>query len=102
AGKPDVLERHHSRLDRMSAVSGRPQVASRADYLVTYAASCVTTICGMAAFRLAHQSFGSDGFAEYALTRRSIAFLVPLLSLGIAVAIPKFVACHASKLTGAT
>jgi O-antigen/teichoic acid export membrane protein len=56
----------------------------------------------MAAFRLAHQSFGPDGFAEYALTRRSIAFLVPLLSLGIAVAIPKFVACHASKLPGAT
>jgi O-antigen/teichoic acid export membrane protein len=76
---------------------GRELVASRSDYLFTYATSCLTTICGIAAFRLAHESFGPDGFAEYALTRRSIAFLVPLFSLGLAVAIPKFVACHASK-----
>ena len=72
---------------------GRGQVASRFDDLQTYAASGLTSLCTLFAFRLAHQSLGDAGFAEprvYGV----IAFVVPLLSIGMAVAIAKFVACR--------
>jgi len=83
--------------DEAADGGSRSQIASKTDYLLTYAASCLTSVFGMVAFRLAHQSFAGDGFAEYALTRRSFAFLVPLFSMGMAVAIAKAVACQASK-----
>jgi O-antigen/teichoic acid export membrane protein len=78
----------------------RLQIASRFDYLQTYAMSGLTSLCGLTAFRLAHHSFGNVGFAEYALIRRVIAFLVPLLSLGMAVAIAKFVALRTAVNRG--
>lgn len=67
-------------------------VATQLDYLLTYGLSCATSLCGMIAFRLAHANLGDSGFAEYALMRRVVAFLVPILSMGMAVAITKKVA----------
>lgn len=67
-------------------------LATQLDYLLTYGLSCATSLCGMIAFRLAHTNLGDIGFAEYALMRRVVAFLVPMLSMGMAVAITKKVA----------
>jgi O-antigen/teichoic acid export membrane protein len=67
-------------------------LASRRDYFVAYVLSLATAACGFVAFRLASAQFGAVGFAEYAVTRRTLGFLVPLLSLGICVTLPRRVA----------
>jgi O-antigen/teichoic acid export membrane protein len=67
-------------------------LASRRDYVVAYVLSLATAACGLVAFRLASTQFGAAGFAEYAVTRRTLGFLVPLMSLGVCVALPRRVA----------
>jgi O-antigen/teichoic acid export membrane protein len=74
-----------------------PRLASRADYALTYALSALTALCGLAAFRLAHLRLGEAGFAEFALTRRALGFLVPLASLGLGVAVPRAVARRVAR-----
>ncbi len=70
----------------------RRGLASRRDYVVAYALSLATAACGFVAFRLASTQLGAAGFAEYAVTRRTLGFLVPLLSLGVCVVLPRRVA----------
>jgi O-antigen/teichoic acid export membrane protein len=73
------------------------RLASKTDYALTYVTYGLISVLGILAFRFAHRNFAEIGFAEYALTRRGIAFLLPLLSLGTTVAIAKFVAADVSE-----
>lgn len=75
----------------------RQDVASRLDYLVAYCTSALTLLMTLIAFRLAHQRLGTAGFAEFALMRRVTALLVPLLSIGLVVAIAKCVARNTTE-----
>lgn len=71
-------------------------VASRLDYFLTYGTSGLTLLLTLITFRVAHDQLGESGFAEFALMRRVTAFLVPLLSIGLAVSIAKCVARQAA------
>lgn len=77
---------------RVRLASERHLLASRRDYVVAYVLSLATAACGFLAFSLANSRLGAAGFAEYAVTRRTLGFLVPLLSLGVCVALPRRVA----------
>src|SRR5262249_14234087 len=48
-------------------------------------------------FRLVADTFGPRGFGEYALARRTLAFLLPLGAIGLDIAIARFVAYAAGK-----
>jgi O-antigen/teichoic acid export membrane protein len=78
------------------------QLATKLDYSLTYATSAFNSLLSILAFRIVHQNFEALGFAEYALTRRAIAFLLPLLSLGTTVAIAKCVADASGRRTNAS
>jgi O-antigen/teichoic acid export membrane protein len=48
----------------------------------------------MAGFRIASDNWGEAGFGAWALTRRLLSFMVPLIIFGIEVSIPRSVARH--------
>jgi O-antigen/teichoic acid export membrane protein len=51
------------------------------------------TMCGqLISYKLAAAYLGKDGFSEYALAKRTISLLLPVALLGLAVAIPRYVA----------
>lgn len=62
------------------------------DYALTYMTNIGLIGAVVLSYRLAYTNFGEMGFAQYALLRRTIAFLAPLLSMGLAVSIPRRVA----------
>lgn len=49
-------------------------------------------LAGLLVYKLAATSFNKEGFAEYALCRRTISLIHPVLLLGFAVGIPRFIA----------
>jgi O-antigen/teichoic acid export membrane protein len=61
-------------------------------YATTYLATLGVMVTGMMTYRLASLNYGADGFSEYALARRVISFIQPLLALGIAVSLSRKVA----------
>jgi O-antigen/teichoic acid export membrane protein len=62
------------------------------DLLITFATQGLVLICGLLAYRLAKQNFGEEGFAIYALARRTHSLIFPILLIGSSVAIPRFIA----------
>ena len=91
----------HDRAVRIVGRRAHRPLASRLDYASTYATALLTSGCSLAAFHLAHRHLGETGFAEFAIIRRAVAVLAPLLSLGMAVAIAKGVACRSATLRAA-
>ena len=61
------------------------------DYILTFLTEFIILGSGIWVYRLASQLLGKDGFSEYALIRRTISFLFPILSLGLGVAIPRYI-----------
>jgi O-antigen/teichoic acid export membrane protein len=61
-------------------------------YAFTLACEVLIAASMMLAFRLAADNWGSEGFAEYSLVRRIIAFAIPVTLIGLDVGIPRFVA----------
>ncbi len=64
----------------------------RKDYVTTFAAEAVVISVYLVAFKLVAIRFGSVGFAEYALSRRVLAMLAPLVVLGLDVGLARFTA----------
>jgi len=62
------------------------------DYLVTFVSVGLASASYLIRFRLIALRFGSHGFAEYALTRRSYSLLAPIAVLGADFAIARSVA----------
>jgi O-antigen/teichoic acid export membrane protein len=50
------------------------------------------TLTMIATFRLASDFWGAAGFAEWVLSRRVLAFLLPVITIGMEIALPRFVA----------
>ena len=67
------------------------------DYVCTYLASIVVLVSGILVYRFASQYLGQQGFSEYAISRRIIAFAAPAIFLGLGLAIPRQVAMSASR-----
>ena len=64
----------------------------RKDLLITFITEGLVLLCSLFVYRLAKQNLGTEGFAVYALCRRTHSFLAPAVLLGCSVAIPRFIA----------
>lgn len=62
------------------------------DLILTFASEALVLLCGLLVYRLAKQNLGGEGFAVYALCRRTHSLLAPALLIGCTVAIPRFIA----------
>ncbi|MDQ6879472.1 MAG: lipopolysaccharide biosynthesis protein [Candidatus Dormibacteraeota bacterium] len=79
------------------AQAGRDRLSRRRDYLTTFAAETLFILSYLAVFRLVADHFGPRGFGEYALSRRTLAFLLPIGAIGLDIAVARFVAYAADR-----
>ena len=77
--------------------STRDRLSRRRDYLTTFIAESLFIVSYLAVFRLVADHFGPRGFGEYALSRRTLAFLLPLGAIGLDIAVARFVAYAAER-----
>lgn len=76
---------------------GHSDASLKKDYAITLIVQFVVLASGLLVYKLAAEFLGKDGFSGYALSRRAIAFLQPILLMGLGVGIPRFIAYkHAS------
>ena len=68
------------------------RVSRRRDYVTSFAAECTFILSYLLVFRIVADHFGPAGFGEYALSRRTLAFLLPLGAVGMDIAVARFVA----------
>lgn len=80
-----------------AAVPVRNRLSRRRDYVTTFAAESVFILSYLAVFRLIADHFGPRGFSEYALARRTLAFLLPVGAIGLDIAMARFVAYAADR-----
>lgn len=76
-------------LQTIFAASSNPQVRQ---YAGTFAAEFAVLACQIVVYKLAAQFLGTVGFGEYAVARRTISLLQPVVLLGIGVGLPRYVA----------
>jgi O-antigen/teichoic acid export membrane protein len=81
----------------VASVQVRDRLSRRRDYLTTFTAESLFILSYLAVFRLVADHFGPPGFGEYALSRRTLAFLLPLGALGLDIAVARFVAYAADR-----
>lgn len=62
------------------------------DYIATFTTEFLILGVGLAVYKLAAVRFGIEGFSEYALSRRTISMVQPMLILGLGVGIPRYLA----------
>lgn len=71
--------------------------AGRSDYAVTFVVEGLNTAAWILTYRIAAALWGQAGFAEYALVRRTVSWLVPAMLLGVGVGIARFGAYAQAK-----
>lgn len=69
-----------------------PSSNLRRDYVTTFVTELLVIASWLVAFRLVAVHFGAGGFGEYALSRRTLSLLSPLVIVGVDVAIARYVA----------
>jgi len=57
-----------------------------------FVAEALTTLCQVVGFKLAFALWGAAGFGEWMLARRLLSFVMPLATLGLEIAVPRYVA----------
>lgn len=62
------------------------------EYGGTFATEFTVLACQLLTYKLAAHFLGKTGFAEYAVARRTISLVYPVPLLGVAVALPRYVA----------
>lgn len=62
------------------------------EYAGTFAAEFAVLACQIIVYKLAARFLGTLGFSEYAIARRTISLLQPVMMLGIAVGLPRYIA----------
>lgn len=62
------------------------------DYLITFGTEMFVFLSGLMLYRFASVFLQNNDFSVYALCRRTISLLIPLLVLGMGVGIPRYVA----------
>jgi len=62
------------------------------DYILTFSAEIIVLVAGLLVYKLAASQLGDEGFSGYALSRRTISFIHPLLIIGLGVGIPRYIA----------
>jgi O-antigen/teichoic acid export membrane protein len=73
------------------------RLTRRRDYVTTFIAEGLFILSYLAVFRIVADHFGPRGFGEYALARRTLAFLLPIGAIGLDIAIARYVAYAAGR-----
>jgi O-antigen/teichoic acid export membrane protein len=64
----------------------------RKKYFITFVSEFLVLVCGILVYRLAAVYLGTDGFSEYALSRRAVSLIQPALLMGLSVGVPRYIA----------
>ncbi len=67
------------------------------DLIMTAISYAFCMLCGILVYRLAARGFGPTGFGEYALARRTVSFMQPVLIMGLGVGLARYIAIAAVK-----
>lgn len=67
------------------------------NYVITFITEFIVLASQILVFKLAAVFLGKQGFGEYALARRSLSLIVPILLLGLGVGIPRYIAIARAK-----
>jgi O-antigen/teichoic acid export membrane protein len=67
------------------------------EYGSTFATEFTVLGCQLLTYKLAAHFLGKTGFAEYAIARRTISILYPIVLLGLAVGLPRYIANAAGR-----
>jgi O-antigen/teichoic acid export membrane protein len=67
------------------------------EYGSTFATEFTVLGCQLLTYKLAAHFLGKTGFAEYAVARRTISILCPVVLLGLAVGLPRYIANAAGR-----
>jgi O-antigen/teichoic acid export membrane protein len=62
------------------------------DIFFSYLAEVIVVLSGFFVFKLVAHYFGTEGFSAFALSKRTISFILPGITLGLGVAIPRYMA----------
>jgi O-antigen/teichoic acid export membrane protein len=62
------------------------------DFLITAISNAFCFICGIVVYKLAANGFGPTGFGEYALVKRAVSFMQPVLIMGLDVGLARYLA----------
>jgi O-antigen/teichoic acid export membrane protein len=81
----------------VAAVRTSDSLTRRRDYITTFIAEGLFILSYLAVFRIVADHFGPRGFGEYALARRTLAFLLPIGAIGLDIAIARYVAYAAGR-----
>jgi O-antigen/teichoic acid export membrane protein len=82
----------------VAAVDKSDRLTRRRDYVTTFAAEGLFILSYLIVFRVVADHFGPRGFGEYALARRTLAFLLPIGAISLDVAIARYVAYAAGDV----
>lgn len=64
---------------------------------LTFITEAIVLIAFFFIYRLIAKNFGAEGIGEYALIKRIIAFLLPVLLLGFNIGLPRYIAMSQNK-----
>lgn len=67
------------------------------NYVITFGTEIIILFLSFVIFRVANERMTDIAFSEYALSRRNISFLQPLLMIGLGVAVPRYVSIHPKR-----
>lgn len=68
------------------------------DLVITFIVQFIVLASGIIVYKLAANMLGVGGFSEYALSRRIISFIQPVLLVGLGVGLPRYIAyAHTGK-----
>ena len=65
-------------------------------YVITFATEFVVLISSLLVYKLAAIVLGNTGFSEYALSRRILSFIQPVILMGLTVGIPRYMGYHST------
>lgn len=67
------------------------------DLIITFISYAFCFVCGFLVYKLAAREFGPTGFGEYALVRRAVSFMQPILVMGLSVGLARYIAISPAK-----
>ncbi|HEY3347020.1 MAG TPA: hypothetical protein VGK71_05300 [Nitrospirota bacterium] len=70
------------------------------DLAITFFNYAFVFVCGLVVYKVAAKGFGPAGFGEYALARRAVSFLQPILLMGLSVGLVRYIAISSAKEAG--
>ena len=65
--------------------------------ILTFITEGFVVVAMLIIYRIIARKMGSDGVGEYALIKRVVGFMVPLLLLGLGIGIPRYISMSQDK-----